>query len=302
MKMRGNSIGPRSSFFTAIPGIIILGLIASGCEQHRFTDVEFVATPQLVVNEMLKMAKVTKDDVVYDLGCGDGRIIISAAKMFGARGVGVDLDQNLINISNRHAREKEVQNRVKFIKGDFFQTDLKEATVVALYLTPELNVRLRQKFFKELKPGTRIVSNDFTMGEWKPDDMDCLRDVQYEYPDRVYKRNAYYYLWTIPQNVSGHWRFSLTSSKGKQDFTLRLFQKFQEVEGTMNTQGRERVIADTRLAGNQFSFTVRIDETASEKTIMWFHGRATGTAMEGVVKIPGGETAGHYHWLATREK
>lgn len=300
MKFWGNSIGQNSSFLTTLSGIIILGLIFPGCGQDRLTDVEFVPTPQLVVEEMLKMAKVTRDDVVYDLGCGDGRMVITAAKMFGARGVGVDLDQNLIKVSNLRAREKGVLNLVKFVKGDLFQTDLKEATVVALYLTPELNVRLRQKFFRELKPGARIVSNDFNMGDWKPDDMGRLSDVQYEYPDKVYRRDAFFYLWTIPGNVSGRWRFRLTSSKDKQDFTLRLVQKFQEINGTINTQGRESVIADVRLEGNQLSFTVQ-GETASEKTIMWFKGRAKVNTIEGVVEIPKGEAAGHYHWLATRE-
>lgn len=301
MEFQRNIIGTRCPFFIVIPGIIIFGLIVSGCRQQRFTDVEFVATPQLVVNEMLKMAKVTKDDVVYDLGCGDGRIVITAAKMFGSRGVGVDLDPNLIKVSNLRAREKGVQSLVKFIKGDLFQTDLRDATVVALYLTPELNVRLRQKFFRELKPGSRIVSNDYNMGDWKPDNMGHLSDVQYEYPDKIYKRDAYFYLWMIPGNVFGRWRFSLTSCKDKQDFILRFVQRFQEINGTMKTQGRESVIADARLEGDQFSFTVR-DESASEKTIMWFKGRTTGTAIEGVVEIPKGEKAGHYHCFATREK
>jgi SAM-dependent methyltransferase len=302
MKLGRKRIGAKGSFVACMPAIIIAGLMVSGCGQNRFTDVEFVATPQVVVDEMLQMAKVTKDDIVYDLGCGDGRIVITAAKMFGARGVGFDLDQNLIKISNVHAREKKVQNRVKFIQTDLFQTDLKEATVVALYLTPELNVRLRQKFFKELKPGTRIVSNDFSMGDWRPDDMGRLSDVRYEYPDRVYKRDAYYYLWTMPRNVSGRWRFSLTTSGGKEDFTLRLVQKFQEINGAITTQGRESIIADARLEGNHLSFRIHRDESAPEQNIMWFKGRATDSAMEGVIEIPQGEQAGHYPWLATREK
>jgi SAM-dependent methyltransferase len=289
------------SYFLVIPGIIIVSLIAAGCRQHRFADVEFVPTPQPVVNEMLKMAKVTKYDVVYDLGCGEGRIVITAAKMFGARGVGVDLDQSLIKVSNLHAREKGVTDLVKFINGDLFQTDLQEATVVALYLTPELNVRLRPKFFRELKPGARVVSNDFNMGDWKPDDMGRLSDVQYEYPDKTFKRDAYFYFWTIPANVSGQWRFSLPSSKGKRDFTLRLFQKFQEINGKVSRPDRENVIADARLAGEQICFTVK-DEAVSGQTIMWFKGRATGNIIEGVVEIPQGDAAGRYHWLATREK
>ena len=286
---------------TFLPGIIIFCFIAAGCGQQRFTDVEFVATPQLVVNEMLNMARVTKDDVVYDLGCGDGRIVITAAKMFGARGVGVDLDPALIKISNDHARQKGVTDLVKFVKGDFFRVNLKEATVVALYLTPELNVRLRPQLFRELKPGARVITNDFSMGEWTPDDMGRLGDVRYEYPDKTYNRDAYVYCWTIPADVSGRWRFTLDLSNGKQDFTLRLSQKFQQINGTISSRGRTTVIAETRLEGKQIRFTVR-DETLSENTIMWFNGRTIGNSIEGMVEIPQEGAARHYHWLATREQ
>ena len=288
-------------FFTLIGGIVILCILTAGCREQRFTDVEFVATPQPVVNEMLKMAQVTKDDVVYDLGCGEGRIVITAAHMFGARGVGVELDPHLIKIGNERARQKGVQDRVKFKQGDFFQADLSEATVVSLYLTPELNVRLLPKLFKELRPGARVVTNDFNMGEWRPDDMGRLENVKYEYPDKIYRRDAYYYFWKIPGDVAGRWKFSLDLASGRRDCMLRLSQKFQQVSGAMILPGREQLIADARLSGDQISFTV-LDETASEKTVLWFKGRATGKTMEGMVEIPQGETAGHYHWLATREK
>ena len=134
----------------------------------RDPDVIFVPTPQSVVDAMLKLAKVTKDDVVYDLGCGDGRIVVTAAKQFGARGVGIDIDPKRIQESNANAVAAGVTDRVKFMHTDIFadSTNLSEATVVTLYLLPSLNVKLLPKLRRELKPGTRIVSNSFAMGEW----------------------------------------------------------------------------------------------------------------------------------------
>jgi SAM-dependent methyltransferase len=132
-------------------------------------DVPYVPTPQTVVDAMLGLAAVKKDDVVYDLGCGDGRIVITAAKKYGARGVGIDIDPDRIKEANANAKEAGVSDRVKFIEQDLFQTDFKEASVVTLYLLPEINLRLRPKLLSELKAGTRVVSHAFDMGDWKPD-------------------------------------------------------------------------------------------------------------------------------------
>jgi len=155
----------------------------------RDPDVIFVPTPQSVVDAMLKLAKVGKNDVVYDLGCGDGRIVITAAKQFGARGVGIDIDPAKIKDSNANAIAAGVTDRVTFINADLFadSTNLSEATVVTLYLLPSLNVKLIPKLMKELKPGTRIVSNSFDMGEW-----------QAEQTLEVDGRTIYF--WTIPKS------------------------------------------------------------------------------------------------------
>jgi SAM-dependent methyltransferase len=146
--------------------IIVLGAAAA---QERKPDVHYVPTPEKVVEKMLELAKVGKDDVVYDLGCGDGRIVITAAKKYGARGVGVDIDPQRIKESNENARQAGVTDRVKFLQQDLFEMDFSEATVVALYLLPSLNLRLRPKLLRDLKPGARIVSHAFDMGDWKPD-------------------------------------------------------------------------------------------------------------------------------------
>ncbi len=138
-------------------------------QKVREPDVQYVPTPQPVVNEMLKLTKVTKDDVVYDLGSGDGRILITAAKTYGARGVGYDIDPDRVREATENAVKAGVDKRVRFVLGDLFEANLKEATVVTLYLLQSLNLKLRPKLFAELRPGTRIVSHDFDMGDWKPD-------------------------------------------------------------------------------------------------------------------------------------
>ena len=135
----------------------------------RLPDVIFVPTPDSVINAMLKAAGVNKDSVVYDLGCGDGRIVVAAARDFGARAVGIDLDPLRIKEANANAEKAGVTDRVKFILGDLFTADIKEATVVTLYLLPSLNVKLRPKLQAELRPGTPIVSHAFDMGDWKPE-------------------------------------------------------------------------------------------------------------------------------------
>jgi SAM-dependent methyltransferase len=144
-------------------------LAAQAQTASRTPDVGFVPTPQDVVAGMLRLANVKRGDVVYDLGSGDGRIVIAAAKRYGARGVGLDIDPERIEEASRNARAAKVSDRVRFLKQDLFESDLSEATVVTLYLLPRLNLKLRPKLLAELKPGTRVVSHGFDMGDWSPD-------------------------------------------------------------------------------------------------------------------------------------
>ncbi len=156
---------------------------------QREPDVVYVPTPQEVVDEMLALAKVTKNDFIYDLGSGDGRIPITAAQKYGARGIGIDINPERITEARENAQKAGVSDRVKFFNQDLFTTDISKATVVTLYLLPELNVKLRPRLFKQLKPGTRVVSHAFDMGEWKPD-----RVVQTQEGSTIY-------LWTIPKKI-----------------------------------------------------------------------------------------------------
>ena len=153
----------------------------------REPDVWWEPSADEVVTAMLKMAKVKKGDIVYDLGCGDGRIVIQAAKQFGVHGVGIDIDPKRIDESNANAQKAGVSNLVKFVEADLFESDIREATVVMLFLWPSVNLKLRPKLLKELKPGTRVVSHSHDMGEWVPDEKQVVN-------------GARLFLWTIPKN------------------------------------------------------------------------------------------------------
>ncbi len=165
--------------------------------QTKSPDVVYVPTPQAVVDKMLELAEVGKNDVIYDLGSGDGRIPITAAQKFGTRGVGIDIDPERIKEANANAEKAGVTDKVKFLQQDLFTTDFSKATVVTLYLLPELNVKLRPQLFK-LKPGTRIVSHAFDMGDWKPE-----KTVE------VDGKTIYY--WTVPEKVPANLQSSPTS-------------------------------------------------------------------------------------------
>jgi SAM-dependent methyltransferase len=200
-------------------------------------DVVWVPTPQALVDRMLDAAKVTPDDYVVDLGSGDGRTVITAAKR-GVRALGVEYNPDLVALSKRAAAQEGVEDKVTFVQGDIFKTDFSDATVVTLFLLPELNVRLRPTLL-DMKPGTRVVSNSFDMAEWKPDER-----LEAGEKCEVY---CVAYLWIVPAKVEGTWRFP--------NGELSLKQTFQTVSGTLTSNGKEEPIADGRLNGNVLSFT-----------------------------------------------
>jgi SAM-dependent methyltransferase len=159
------------------------------CAQETATrtpDVPYVPTRKAVVDGMLKLAKVTKNDVVYDLGCGDGRIVITAAQEYGATGTGIDINPERIKEANANAQAANVTDKVKFVQADLFETDFSKASVVTLYLLPSVNLKLRPILLKQLKPGTRIVSHAFDMGDWKPE-------------QKIEVDGSTIYFWTVPQ-------------------------------------------------------------------------------------------------------
>jgi SAM-dependent methyltransferase len=286
-------------FFLILMGGVWMSWVTAH-SQEPTPEVPYVPTPEEVVMEMLNMAGVTQNDIVYDLGCGDGRIVITAAKVFGARGVGVDIDPNLIRQSNENARKAGVTDRVKFIEQDLFETDIREATVVALYLLPELNLQLRPKLLRDLRPGSRIVAHEFDMGDWKPDNMAKVPKVKLYYHPRVpYEKDTYFYYWVVPAKTEGVWRWTLSTPSGGRDYTLGLVQKFQEIRGTAHVEERDFPIAAARLVGDQLSFTLT-EDTDKEKVVMQFKGRIHGDDIAGSVEVQGGPFAGIYTWAAKR--
>jgi ubiquinone/menaquinone biosynthesis C-methylase UbiE len=159
----------RRRFLAGLGALTVSGFAGAQEAPLRGPDVIYVPTPNDTVDLMLKMAGVTKSDTVYDLGCGDGRIVITAAQKYGARGVGIDIDPERVAEATDNVRKAGVADRVKIVRGDLFEADVSGATVVTLYLLTDLNLKLRPKLLKELKPGTRVVSHAFSMGDWKPE-------------------------------------------------------------------------------------------------------------------------------------
>jgi len=179
-------------------------------------DVVWVPTNDPLVTRMLEMARVGKNDLVYDLGAGDGKIAIAAAKQFGARAIGVEYNPDMAQLAQCMVRAEGVGDKVKVIQGDIFETDFSAATVVTLYLLPELNLKLRPTILK-MRPGTRVVSHSFLMDDWRPDESSVSTD-------------GAAYLWIVPADVSGKWTFK--QERGKDSFTVNLVQTFQKLSGT----------------------------------------------------------------------
>jgi ubiquinone/menaquinone biosynthesis C-methylase UbiE len=222
-----------------LSGMLAASLLAAATPsfaQEVRLDVPYVPTSQTTVDEMLKIANVTAKDYVIDLGSGDGRIVVSAAKL-GATAMGVDINPQRIKESHENAKAAGVTDKVKFFQQDLFQTKFSDATVLTMYLLPSVNLRLRPTILNEMKPGTRIVSHDFDMGDWKPDQFKDLGT------DQVY-------FWLVPAKVEGSW----TAKVGPDSYKLELTQKFQEVSGTATMSGKTLKVENGRLAGENFTF------------------------------------------------
>jgi SAM-dependent methyltransferase len=253
----------------------------------RAPDVHFVPTDTTKVREMLTAAQVGSKDLVYDLGCGDGRIVISAVKQYGARGVCVDIDPVRIKESRNNADTAGVSNRIEFVEGDLFEQDLSRATVVTLYLLPSLNQRLRPKLFKELRPGTRIVSNAFDMGDWKADRTLNIKTFS--------GMQSYAYLWILPADVSGEWRLKAEGGSGKE-YTLDIKQKYQEVSGSATSGGQTTPLSNLNVKGDQLSFALGDGSSGGQR--VEFTGRVSGDRVSGTAKGRGG----NWSWSAVRTK
>jgi SAM-dependent methyltransferase len=245
-------------------------------------DVPYEPTSYGIAKEMLEMVGVTSKDLVYDLGCGDGRIVIMAAKERGATGVGVDLDPKRISESRENAKAAGVTHLIRFFEQNLFDTDFSSATVVMLYLYPDVNLRLRPKLLKDLQPGTRIVSHSHTIGEWEDD---ATR--------RVESHDLHFFV--VPANATGTWRW--TDPEG-QDISLVITQKFQRVKGTFSIGAETYPMIGASLRGNRFRFAVERQVRGSWETFL-FKGQISGDTISGGLTI-GGTVQKADRWQAAR--
>jgi len=260
-----------------------------------FGDTPYVQTPQNVVKKMLDTAKVGPKDYVIDLGSGDGRMVITAAKEYGARGFGVDHDARLVRAANASAAKEGVADRAVFYARDLYKTDIHRASVMTIYLLPEVNLMVRPKLFRELKPGTRIVSHDYDMGEWKPDAQFTL-----DAPGKPVGRDpvSKVFYWVVPANVTGDWVANVRVGAKTQDYQFKFTQKFQFAEGSVEHAGTRANMEDVKIDGARVSFKARLSDGAGQPALHEFSGRVLGDGIEGTIKT--GSDARPIAWKARR--
>ncbi len=255
------------SGFRALAGIAAFTALAFGAGLYSLSvsaqpklDIHFVPTPHEVVKRMLELAKVGPDDVHYDLGSGDGRIVIASVKDFKAKkGVGIDLDPQRIKEANENKGKAGLGDNVTFREQNIFETDLSEASTVSMYLLTSINIRMRPKLLKELKPGTRIVTHAFNMGEWKEEHSESVEGYQV-------------YLFIVPASVTGKWEVS----EGERKISLDLKSEFTELSGTATVNGKSATLKDGKITGTKVQFTIDVDGKPVK-----YEGNVDGGAMTG---------------------
>jgi SAM-dependent methyltransferase len=274
----------RTLFITFTLTLVISSLAllpaASAQQQQQFVpqlgqagkDVIWIPTPEETITAMLDMAKVTPNDYVIDLGSGDGRIVIAAAKR-GARALGIEYNLDMVDLSKSNAQKEGVAAKASFEHGDIFERDFSQATVLTMYLLPNLNMKLRPKIL-EMKPGTRVVTNSFNMDDWDPDQTTTAGD-----------RTVYF--WIVPAQVAGAWAWTATS--GGAELTVK--QNFQKIEGSLKISGKELPLKNAKLEGAHISFS------AGDSTPQQFEGTVSGNSIQGMIKAGNGPAT---KWLATR--
>ena len=272
----------------AVSLVAVAARAATANEPH----VPYVPTPPKVVEAMLSIANVAPRDFVIDLGSGDGRIVIAAARRHGARGLGIELDEHLIARATDKAKQAGVADRVEFHAENLFVTDISRATVLTLYLFPSVNIQLRPRLFAELKPGTRVVSHDFDMELWQPD-----AQITVPVPDKPYGApESQVYLWVMPAHVAGTWAGRLTTGGASVEFRAELRQIFQMLSGTARLGAAAGKIRGGSLRGEALRFA--LDSEMEGRSVRYdFEGRVEGDAMSGRVKSSDGLT---HEWRAAR--
>jgi SAM-dependent methyltransferase len=250
-------------------------------------DVPFVPTPQPTVEAMLRVANVGPNDFVIDLGSGDGRILITAARLHGARGFGVDINPERVKEGTENAKAAGVSARVQFFQKNLYSTPIAEATVVTMYLLPRVNLELRPRLLSELKPGTRVVSHDFDMDDWQADLQVNVRGS-----------GSVVYLWIIPARVAGRWQVRAPALRGAESFDIEITQKYQEIEAVARGLDRPVTVRDAWLEGGRIAFTLVDDGDYAHR--VRFEGRVSSNMMEGIARGDGSAPRGDRKWGATR--
>jgi SAM-dependent methyltransferase len=248
-------------------------------------EAPYVPSPMSTVDEMLRLAEVGPDDVVYDLGSGDGRVVVAAAAKFGARGVGVEIDAELVGMARAAAARAGVADRVRFLRQDLFKTDLREATVVALYLAPNFNLQLRPALLA-LAPGTRVVSHSSGMGNWRPDRQTAIRkDVL---------------LWIVPASIAGRWRASIGGGPSTRALELEFGQRYQDLSASAVLDGVQTHVWEARLEGARLSFVLVEGHGTEREAGLYFAGRVADGVIEGTVTRGVGRARETLPWRAER--
>jgi methylase of polypeptide subunit release factors len=273
--------------------VAALGLAAVGValSQEGRGDVVYVPTPQIVVEEMFAMAKLGPNDFLIDLGSGDGRMVITAAKKFGARGFGVDLDTYLLKVASQNAQKEGVADRVQFFEQNLFETDLKQATVISSYLLPEMNLKLRPKIM-QLKPGTRVVAHDYHMGDWYPDDQKTIPVPEKQVGNPGV---SYIYLWYVPAVVAGQWQSSVNIGGRDLVYEFSFEQLFQVIDGTLRAGGHSARFT-SRVQGDQIAFVVPKAGEGGQRHE--FRGQIRDGVIEGTLRIGDGAAQRQVPWVA----
>jgi len=243
--------------------------------------VPYVPSTEVAVEEMLRLAEVRASDVVMDLGSGDGRIVIAAARYFGAQGIGIEIDPELVETARRNAEQAGVADRVRFIAQDVLKADVSKATVVTMYLLTPLIERLKPKLLAELKPGTRIVAHDFGFKDWLP--------------DRQVTISKTILLYIVPAQVAGRWRLTADLRDGARTYEFELKQEYQRVSGGARVPGGYLPLFEAKLAGDRIRFAI-VDDGRSYH----FEGRADSLVMSGTVRSGIGSALTERRWRAER--
>lgn len=281
----------------AVTGLALgLALAGAAAAQQGAGDVVYVPTPQVVVETMLRMANVGRDDYLVDLGSGDGRIVVTAAKR-GARALGVDLDRHLLGLARQAANREGVEDRATFREENLFETDLAGATVVTTYLLPDMNLKLRPKLLA-LAPGTRVVAHDYHMGDWQPDDRETL-----SVPEKKVGLPgiSYVYLWRVPARVAGRWQGAIPFGTGTALLEFDLEQRFQSLRGSVTAvEGRPTRLRPPAIRGDALALDVEVGST-QQPVRYTLRGRVAGDEVRGTVVVSDPARGQREHaWAAQR--